>query len=79
MQRRKEISQALKDVSLYAKVRLIRDLNGRKSIKYDSFDNNVLLNAKEQFLDEWTLVVKEDPQNLERILNNALKTSLGKV
>lgn len=76
--RRREIAQTLKDVSLYSKVRLMRDLNARKSTNFNSFDSNVLVNIKEQFLLEWKLVMEEDQNKLELILKNALKTSIGK-
>lgn len=79
LNRRKEIIKMLKDVSLYSKVRLIRDLSGRSSTKFSSFDNNVLISIKEQFLNEWTLVMEEDQKNLVLILKDALNASSQKV
>jgi len=80
LQRRKDISQNLLDVSLYSKVRMIRDLHGRKSItKYDSSDHYVLDNIKDQFLNEWTLVMDEDREVLEIKLNDALELSIEKI
>lgn len=76
--RRREITQALRDVSLYSKVKLIRDLNGRSSTIINSFDNNVLINIKEQFLNEWSLVMQEDQKKLGLLLKEALKTSSQK-
>lgn len=78
LNRRREIFKMLKDVSLYSKVRLIRDLSGRSSTKFNSFDNNVLISIKEQFLNEWTLVMEEDQKNLVLILNDALNASSQK-
>lgn len=80
LQRRKIILKTLNNISLYSKVRMIRDLHGRRSTtKYDSTDNNVLKNLKEQFLNEWTMVMNEDRNKLESRLNNALGVSTEKV
>ena len=80
LQRRKEISHSLLDISLYTKVRMIRDLHGRRAVtKFNSNDHNVLVNITEQFLNEWTLVMDEDREILEAKLNMALKISDDKV
>ena len=80
LQRRRKISKTLHNISLYSKVRMIRDLHGRRiTTKYDSTDNNVLKNLKEQFLNEWTMVMNENRKNLESKLNKALVVSIEKV
>jgi RNA polymerase-interacting CarD/CdnL/TRCF family regulator len=80
LERRKEISKTLKNVSLYSKARMIRDLNCRRTTsKFNSTDENVLINMKELFLNEWTLVMDEDREILEQKLNTGLKTGMGKV
>lgn len=80
LQRKRKISETSQNISLYSKVRMIRDLHGRRaSKKFDSTDNNVLKSMKEQFLNEWTLVMNEDRKKLEARLNQALKLSSEKI
>jgi RNA polymerase-interacting CarD/CdnL/TRCF family regulator len=80
LQRKKDISQTLKNGSLYSRVRMIRDLHGRRATtKFNSNDYNVLINIKEQFLKEWTMVMDEDRNILETKLSEALKISLKNV
>jgi RNA polymerase-interacting CarD/CdnL/TRCF family regulator len=78
-QRGKAISQALKDVSLYAKARMIRDLNGKKfTSKLNISDQEALEKMKKQFLNEWAVVKDQDHHELEEKLNQALHTSIEK-
>ena len=77
--RGKKISQALRDVSLYAKARMIRDLNGKKfSSSLNISDQEALEKMKKQFLNEWAVVKEEDKRQLEQKLNQALHTSIEK-
>lgn len=78
--RKKEISKTLQNVSLYSKARMIRDLNGRSTTsKFNSTENNVLIDMKELFLSEWALVMDEDREILEQKLNKGLKIGMEKV
>lgn len=78
-ERKKKISQVLNDVSLYAKARLLRDLNGRSIHKkmglseQDAFDK-----IKKHILNELSVVKCEDREILEMKLAEALETSLEK-
>jgi RNA polymerase-interacting CarD/CdnL/TRCF family regulator len=77
--RGKAISKALKDVSLYAKARMIRDLNGKKySSKLNISDQEALEKMKKQFLNEWAVIKDENKQELEEKLNEALHSSIEK-
>lgn len=78
--RRKEISQNLKTVSLYSCVRMMRDLNGRrKKSKLNESENYILKKLKEQFLDEYTMVMDKDRELLEKDMNKALSFSVQQV
>jgi RNA polymerase-interacting CarD/CdnL/TRCF family regulator len=78
-QRGNEISQILKDVSLYSTARLIRDLHGRRvSSKLNSNEENALKKMKKQFLNEWSVIYGEGQETLEKKLTNALKTGIQK-
>jgi RNA polymerase-interacting CarD/CdnL/TRCF family regulator len=77
--RGKAISKALRDVSLYAKARMIRDLHGKKfTSKLNISDQEALEKMKKQFLIEWAVVKENDPQELEEKLRQALHTSIEK-
>ena len=78
--RKKEIAKTTKNNSLYAKARMIRDLNNRRiTSKFNSTENNVLKDMKRLFLNEWVLVLGENREILEQKLNNGLKLGMGKV
>lgn len=78
--RKKEIAETTKNISLYSKARMIRDLNNRKiTSKFNSTENNVLKDMKRLFLNEWALVLGENREILEQKLNNGLKIGMGKV
>jgi RNA polymerase-interacting CarD/CdnL/TRCF family regulator len=77
--RGKEISGVLRDVSLYPKVRMIRDLYARKRAKKLNFsEGDALEKMKKSFIDEWSLVDGLEPDVLEGRLRQALRTSLEK-
>ena len=78
--RNKVILEALKDPSLYAKARMIRDLNGKAQISKLNFtEEDAFLKMKKQLLNEWSIVKKIDQDILEEKLENALEISLEKV
>lgn len=78
-QRGKEILQAIRNVSLYAKARMIRDLHGKKfTSKLNISDQDALEKMKMQFLNEWAVVKEEDREELEKKLREALRTSIDK-
>ena len=77
--RRKEISLAINDISLYSKAKMIRDLQGRKvSGKLNLGEIDQLNNLKEDFYDEWAIVIQQNRKIFEKLLNEALKTSTRK-
>lgn len=77
--RGKQISVVLRDVALYPKVRMIRDLYARKRTKKLNFsEGDALEKMKKLFIDEWALVDEQDPDVLEGKLRQALHTSLEK-
>ena len=77
--RRKEISMAVKDVSLDAKVRMIRDLSERKRIQNLNLnENEILLQMKLDFINEWALVTGEEKNILQKKLTQALQFSAKK-
>jgi RNA polymerase-interacting CarD/CdnL/TRCF family regulator len=74
--RRKEISQAINDISLYSKARMIRDLQGRRVSDYLNLGEiEQLKNMKENLCDEWALVMQQNPEIVLKKLDEALKTS----
>jgi RNA polymerase-interacting CarD/CdnL/TRCF family regulator len=77
--RGREILEAIRNVSLYAKARMIRDLNGKKfTSKLNISDQDALDKMKMQFLNEWAVVKEEDRGELEKKLKQALHTSIEK-
>jgi RNA polymerase-interacting CarD/CdnL/TRCF family regulator len=77
-QRDKEVFNALKDISLYSKARMIRDLNGKKETsKLNVGEKKVFEKIKKHFLDEWLVVVGEDHETLEGRLEKVLEISVG--
>jgi len=75
--RRKEISQAVNDISLYSKAKMIRDLHGRRVSDYLNLDEiDQLKNMKEDFCVEWALVLQINRKIVEKILDEALKISI---
>jgi RNA polymerase-interacting CarD/CdnL/TRCF family regulator len=78
--RRKEISQAINDISLYSKARMIRDLQGRRVSDYLNLGEiEQLKNMKENLCDEWALVMQQNPEILLRKLDEALITSTREI
>ena len=78
--RNKLITEALKDPSLYPKVRMIRDLNGKQEeSKLNFTEEDAFLKMKKQFVNEWSVVQNMDRKILEEKLDKALETSLEKV
>lgn len=77
--RNKVIIEALKDPSLYAKARMIRDLNGKQQISKLNFtEEDALIKMKKQLLNEWSIVKEIDREILEEKLESALEVSLDK-
>ncbi len=77
--RNKVIIEALKDPSLYAKARMIRDLNGKQQISKLNFtEEDAYLKMKKQLLNEWSIVKDTDREILEEKLEKALEISLEK-
>jgi len=79
-QRNKAISDTLNDPSLYAKARMIRDLNGKQQeSKLNFTEEDAFLKMKKQLLNEWAVVKEMDHNVLEEKLDKALETSMGKI
>ena len=77
--RNKAISDALNDPSLYAKARMIRDLNGKQQISKLNFtEEDAFLKMKKQLINEWSVVENIDHETLEEKLEKALEISAGK-
>jgi RNA polymerase-interacting CarD/CdnL/TRCF family regulator len=78
--RNKVILEALKDPSLYAKARMIRDLNGKQQESRLNFtEEDAFIKMKNQLLNEWSVVQGEDREILEEKLEKALQTSVEKM
>lgn len=78
--RNKVILDALKDPSLLAKARMIRDLNGKQQESRLNFtEEDAFIKMKNQLLDEWSVVKEEDRDILEEILEKALQASVEKM
>jgi len=78
--RGKVIVDALKDPTLLAKARMIRDLNGKQQESRLNFtEEDAFIKMKNQFLDEWSVVQNEDRDVLEEKLEKALQTSVDKM
>ncbi len=78
--RSKQITAVMKDVSLYAKARMIRDLYYHKRLKKLNYsENEALEKLIKRFLDEWSLVTKKEREALETKLMESLRTSTEKV
>ena len=79
-QRNKAISDALNDPSIYAKARMIRDLNGKQQeSKLNFTEEDAFLKMKKQLLNEWSVVQDTDRKVLEEKLDKALETSAEKI
>ena len=77
--RGKKIYQGLRDVSLYSKARIIRDLHGRKvSSRLNQSEEDIFKKITKQFLNEWSIVCDEDSEILIEKLEEALQTSIEK-
>ena len=78
--RNKAISDALGDPSIYAKARMIRDLNGKQHVSRLNFtEEDAFLKMKKQLLNEWSIVEEKDREILEEKLEKALETSVDKI
>jgi RNA polymerase-interacting CarD/CdnL/TRCF family regulator len=78
-ERSKRISETLRAPSLYAKARMIRDLNGKQhATKLNFTEEDAFLILKRQLLNEWSVVQDKDRSILEEKLDHALETSLEK-
>ena len=78
--RNKAISDALSDPSLYAKARMIRDLNGKQQLSKLNFtEEDAFLKMKKQLLNEWSVVEEKDHEILEEKLGKALAISAEKM
>lgn len=78
--RGKEISEVVKDISLYSLAELIRDLNGRKiTVGLNQSEISLLENITKRFLNEWSVVSGEDVELLTEQLYKALQTGVQKV
>ena len=78
--RNKVIIEATKDSSIYQKVRMIRDLNGKQQeSKLNFTEEDAFLKMRKQLLNEWAVVTGADREELEMKLEKALQTSLEKV
>jgi RNA polymerase-interacting CarD/CdnL/TRCF family regulator len=79
-QRNKAISDALNDPSIYAKARMIRDLNGKQQeSKLNFTEEDAFLKMKKQLVNEWSVVQDTDRKVLEEKLDKALETSIEKL
>ena len=77
--RRKEISTAVKDVSLDAKACMIRDLSERKRIRSLNLnEGEILLQMKLDLINEWALVSGQEKNILQKKLTQALQLSAKK-
>jgi len=77
--RNKVIIEALKDPSVYAKARMIRDLNGKQQDSRLNFtEEDAFIKMKNQLLNEWSVVQGEEREVLEEKLDKALETSVVK-
>jgi len=78
-QRSRDISEALSEISLLAKARMIRDLHGKQEeTKLNLNEENALAKMKRQFLNEWSVVEELDMEVLEERLEQALAASVKK-
>jgi RNA polymerase-interacting CarD/CdnL/TRCF family regulator len=74
--RNKEISQAINDISLYSKAKMIRDLQGRRVSDYLNLGEiDRLKNLKEDFCVEWAIVLQKNRKIAEKMLDEALRIS----
>ena len=79
-QRNRAISDTLNGPSLYAKARMIRDLNAKQHGSRLNFsEEDACEKMKMQLLNEWSVVTGTDREVLEEKLERALETSLEKV
>jgi RNA polymerase-interacting CarD/CdnL/TRCF family regulator len=78
--RHKLVIETLKDPSLYPKVRMIRDLNGKQhETKLNFTEEDAFLMLKKQLLNEWSVIQNTDRSILEEKLDKALDTSIDKI
>lgn len=78
--RNKLITEAVRDPSLYAKARMIRDLNGKQQeSKLNFTEEDAFLKMKKQLLTEWSIVQETEREVLEEKLEKALETSIEKL
>lgn len=78
--RNKLVIEAVKDPSIYAKARMIRDLNGKQQeSKLNFTEEDAFLKMKKQLLTEWSVVQDMERDVLEEKLEKALETSMEKL
>ncbi|MGB7875478.1 MAG: CarD family transcriptional regulator [Anaerolineales bacterium] len=78
--RGKLVIEAVKDPSIYAKARMIRDLNGKQQeSKLNFTEEDAFLKMKKQLLTEWSVVQDMERDVLEEKLEKALETSIEKL
>ena len=79
-QRNKQISEAISDISIYAKAEIIRDLNGRKKAgKLSLNETEAFEKLVDQFLNEWSIVSGKEKTLLSEKLESALDSSYQKL
>lgn len=77
--RGKQLTEALKDGSLYTMAKVIRDLHGRKvAVKLNQTEVALLEKVTKRFLNEWSVVTGEEVDVLAEKLNQALQKSIQK-
>ncbi len=75
--RQKKIQECLKGVSLEEKMKLIRDLSGRKQEHSLNFkENEILARLKENFLKEWQISCGKEMDILEEKLDAMIHDSV---
>ncbi|MBW2412037.1 MAG: hypothetical protein JRF72_19745 [Deltaproteobacteria bacterium] len=75
--RGKQITETLKDGSLYTIAKIIRDLHGRKvTVSLNQTEISLLEKITDRFLDEWSVVKGEEVEVLAEKLNQALQKSI---
>lgn len=79
-QRGKQISEALSDISLYSKAKIIRDLNGRKKLgKLNVSEGDRFEKIVNEFINEWSVVSDYERAELRKKLDMALEVSYEKL
>jgi RNA polymerase-interacting CarD/CdnL/TRCF family regulator len=78
--RGKLVLEAAKELSIYSKARVLRDLYGRKkTAKLNQQEKDIFEKVRKQFLDEWSVVLEDEREVLGQKLDQALKKSYQKL